>query len=359
MESGGDCMIEVNIQKSCGDFQLDVSFSAGNGVLALLGGSGSGKSMTLRAIAGIVAPDRGRIVVDDTVFFDSEKKINLPPQRRQVGLLFQNYALFPTMTVLDNIITGVRTGSKREKLQIAQEALERFALHGLGGRYPQALSGGQQQRAALARILVGNPRILMLDEPFSALDSHLRDQMERETLDLIHSFGGTTLLVSHSRDEVFRMADQIAVYDGGHIDALGEKHALFQNPGTYRAALLTGCKNFSVVSSLRKEAGITRFHADDWDMDLTVPEYASGTVAGIRGHHIKAASTPGPNTFEMEITDVIEDTFEYMLLLRRSGTQAAPLQWMVDKDTYRTLPKHTLLVHIPPAALMLLRNETA
>ena len=348
-------MIEVNIQKSFGDFVLNVSFTAGNEVLALLGGSGSGKSMTLRAIAGIVTPDRGRIVVDDVVFFDSEKKINLSPQQRQVGLLFQNYALFPTMTVLENVMTGVRTGSRAEKRATAEEALSRFQLGDLRDRLPHALSGGQQQRAALARILVGNPRILMLDEPFSALDSHLRDRLEREVLSLIRDFCGTTLLVSHSRDEVFRMADRIAVYDGGHIDAIDEKHRLFQSPGTYRAALLTGCKNFSHVSALRSDNGQTCFHADDWDMDLQVPGSGSGSLAGIRGHHLCLAEAPGPNTYELEQVGVIEDTFEYVLLLRRPGTQSEPIHWMLSKSDYKTLPDGPLLIHFPPEALMLLR----
>ena len=349
-------MIEVNIQKSFGAFTLDVSFTAGNEVLALLGGSGSGKSMTLRAIAGIVTPDRGRIVVDDVVFFDSEKKIDLSPQQRQVGLLFQNYALFPTMTVLQNIMTGVRTGSRAEKRAAAGAALERFQLQDLGDRYPHELSGGQQQRTALARILVGQPRILMLDEPFSALDSHLRDQLEREVLSLIRDFGGTTLLVSHSRDEVFRMADRVAVYDEGHIDVMDEKHRLFQSPGTYRAALLTGCKNFSHVSSLRHVDGGTVFHADGWDMDLQLPGNSGGSLAGIRGHHLQLAAAPGPNTYEMEVTGTIEDTFEYVLLLRRPGAQGEPIHWMISKADYKALPDGPLLIRFPPEALMLLRE---
>ena len=251
-------MIEVRIEKDLGSFRLDAEFTAGNEILALLGGSGSGKSLTLRCIAGVEKPDRGRIVVDDVVFFDSEMHIDLTPRQRKVGLLFQNYALFPTMTVLQNVMTGVRTGTRAEKRAAAMEAIARYELRGLEDRYPHQLSGGQQQRAALARILVGKPRILMLDEPFSALDAHLRDQMEREVLALLRDFGGTAILVSHSRDEVFRMADRVAVLDGGRIDALGEKHAVFREPGTYTAALLTGCKNFSAVSGFTAENGFLR-----------------------------------------------------------------------------------------------------
>ena len=349
-------MLEVNIQKSFGDFCLDVSFTAGNEVLALLGGSGSGKSMTLRAIAGILTPDSGSIIVDGMVFFDSKKRINLSPQQRQVGLLFQNYALFPTMTVLENIMAGVRTGSKHEKCAAAKAALERFQLRELENRRPHELSGGQQQRVALARILVGQPRLLMLDEPFSALDSHLRDQMEREVLALIHDFGGTTLLVSHSRDEVFRMADRVAVYNEGHIDALDEKHLLFQNPKTYRAALLTGCKNFSRISGLQIQNGQTAFHADDWDVDLTCPGIQHGVMAGIRGHHLRLAEAPGPDVYEMEIAGVIEDTFEYVLLLQRPGRQGTPIHWMISKEAYRSLPPGPLLIRFPAEAMMLLEH---
>lgn len=349
-------MIAVNIQKSLGDFTLNVEFSAGNEVLALLGGSGSGKSMTLRAIAGIITPDSGRIVVDGTVFYDSAQKINLTPQQRQVGLLFQNYALFPTMTVLENIMAGVRQGRRTHKRQIALEAVERYQLSGLENRYPRELSGGQQQRVALARILMGQPKLLMLDEPFSALDSHLRDQLQREVLKLTGSFDGTTLLVSHSRDEVFRMADRVAVYHQGAIDVIGEKHQVFSQPGTYRAALLTGCKNFSRVERLRVKDGETWFYAADWGLELSLQGQAAGSMAGIRGHHITQADGPGPNTFQMEVVDALEDTFEYVLQVRPVGSCATPIYWMLSKDAYRALPPGKLYLHFPQRALMLLRG---
>ena len=349
-------MIEAKIKKSFGDFTLDVDFTAGNEVLALLGGSGSGKSMTLRAIAGIIRPDSGRIVVDGTVFYDSEQKIDLTPQQRHVGLLFQNYALFPTMTVLGNIMTGVRSGSKAEKKQKALEAVERYELTGLEDRYPHPRAGGVLPRVARARSLAGEPNLLMLDEPFSALDSHLRDQLEREVMKLTRSFGGTTLLVSHSRDEVFRMADRVAVYHQCAIDAIGEKHQVFSQPGTYRAALLTGCKNFSAVTDLKTENGITSFRAADWDMDLTLPGTQTGTLAGLRGHHLELAGGPGENTFEMEVTEVIEDTFEYVLQVRRKDSNGGPLSWMLGKDAYRALPQGRLFLRLPPEQLMLLRE---
>ena len=182
--------IEVAIEKDFGSFRLNVSFSGGNEVLAILGGSGCGKSMTLRCIAGIVRPDRGRIAVDGVTFFDSERNINLPPQQRRVGLLFQNYALFHNMTVEENIAAGVREKlSQKEKLALARQSISKFRLDGLEDHLPRALSGGQQQRVALARILIGQPRILMLDEPFSALDSYLRWERNAAHISRHHAAG--------------------------------------------------------------------------------------------------------------------------------------------------------------------------
>ena len=168
--------LEVNIEKKLDGFTLRAAFSAGNIPTALLGASGCGKSMTLRCIAGIVKPDKGRIVLDGRVLFDSEQHIDLPPQQRGAGLLFQNYALFPNMTVEQNILCGLKAEKDRAARQArCAELLRAMRLEPLAKRYPAQLSGGQQQRTALARILAGRPRILMLDEPFSALDSYLRE----------------------------------------------------------------------------------------------------------------------------------------------------------------------------------------
>ena len=159
--------IFVDIEKNLGDFHLKVNFSAEDEVLALLGASGCGKTMTVKCIAGIETPDRGKIVLDGVTLFDSEKHINVSPQQRRTGLLFQNYALFPNMTVLQNIRTGARrekNAARREEL--VQNILDSFGLAELTGRYPHQLSGGQQQRVALARMLVSDPHIVLLDEPF-------------------------------------------------------------------------------------------------------------------------------------------------------------------------------------------------
>ena len=168
--------LEVNITKKLDGFTLHVNFAARSTATAILGASGCGKSMTLRCIAGIVKPDAGRIVLDGRVLFDSAQHIDLPPQQRGVGLLFQNYALFPNMTVEQNVLCGLKAEKTSARKARCAEMLQAMRLESLAKRYPAQLSGGQQQRTALARILVGRPKILMLDEPFSALDSYLREE---------------------------------------------------------------------------------------------------------------------------------------------------------------------------------------
>ena len=209
--------IFVDIEKNLDGFRLNMQLEADNIPIALLGASGSGKSMTLRCIAGVEKPDRGKIVIDGQCVFDSEKKINIPPQERGTGLLFQNYALFPTMTVRQNIMCGAR---RSRKYTCVDALIRQFGLEKLDKRLPSELSGGQQQRVALARILASQPRILMLDEPFSALDAFLRWQVEQQMSEVIESFPGTTILVSHNREETYRLCQKIAVVQDGKTHGL-------------------------------------------------------------------------------------------------------------------------------------------
>lgn len=203
----------VDIRKQLGNFQLDVRFEAENERLALLGASGCGKSVTLRCIAGILTPDEGRIVLDGTVLYDSASRIDLPPQKRQVGYLFQQYALFPNMTVRQNIAAAVRERTRRQA--VTAEKLRQFRLEDAAEKKPWQLSGGQQQRTALARILASGPKAILLDEPFSALDSYLKYQLELELTEMLEQFPGTVLWVSHDRGEVFRSCQRVCVLDRG------------------------------------------------------------------------------------------------------------------------------------------------
>ena len=195
--------LQAKIKKKFSGFTLDVEFETKEGCMGILGASGCGKSMTLKCIAGIEKPDSGRIVLNGRVLFDSEKKINLPVQKRNVGYLFQNYALFPTMTVEQNLMV-VMEGKKEEKRAKIKEQLERFELSGLEKRYPSQLSGGQQQRVALARMLLHQLEKILLDETFNQLDGFLKDTLQLEMLELIEEYQKDVLMVSHSRDEIYR-----------------------------------------------------------------------------------------------------------------------------------------------------------
>ena len=346
--------IVVDIEKALGDFHLKMAFEAGNETLALLGASGSGKSMTLKCIAGIEKPDRGRIVVDDVVLFDSEKHINLPPQQRHTGLLFQNYALFPNMTVLQNIRAGASREPDRKKREAMVAAImDSFGLTPLAHHLPSQLSGGQQQRMALARILVSNPNILLLDEPFSALDNHLRFRLEQEVRQLIGRFGKTVVLVSHDRDEVFRLSDSIAVVSDGSIDAVGSKSEVFHNPQTRMGAMLTGCKNISAVEILDEN----HIRATDWGLTLEVPEIPADTKAvGVRMHDIRPGA--GKNTFRCRVVEEIENPFSYTILLQRvNSTGASPIGWELEKAVWNKLRAPEIGVCLPPEALLLLKDE--
>ena len=343
--------LSVEIEKRLGAFHLQVSFETENEVLALLGASGCGKSMTLKCIAGIEKPDAGRIVLDGRTLFDSEKRINLPPQKRKVGYLFQQYALFPNMTVRQNIAAGLRArkGSDTE----IQEILRAMNLEGMEQKRPYQLSGGQQQRVALARILVNQPEVLLLDEPFSALDSHLRFRLEQEVSEVMRSFGKPVLLVSHDRDEVFRLSDRIAVVHDGHIETIGAKKDVFRAPATRSGAVLTGCKN---ISSIRK-LGQRRVLAEDWNMELELEQdVGDAAYVGIRMHDVRPGA--GPNAFCCRVVKEIENPFSFTVMLQREdAADASPVGWEMEKDVWNALRGETQEIHLPPESILLLKES--
>ena len=309
----------MKIKKDFGGFVLDLELHADNEVLALLGASGCGKSMTLKCIAGIVTPDEGYIRVNDRTLYDSVQNINLTPQQRHVGLLFQNYALFPNMTVEQNIMTGM-TGfkmSKREKKERAREMISSFYLDGLEHHKPSQLSGGQQQRVALARIMVSRPSILMLDEPFSALDSFLRWELEQELMKVLGEFEGTSIIVSHNRDEVYRISDHIAVIVKGHKDCFGDKESLFSNPPTYESAMLTGFRNFSRVEKLDRD----HIRAVDWGAVLPYRANDGADLIALRPEPVSLAEKEEPDTAKFRVGKAIDNMNEMILLITPPDNQ--------------------------------------
>ena len=208
-------MLYVNIEKRLDRYTLKANFKCAKGTLALFGASGAGKSMTLKCIAGIEKPDRGVIQLNDRVLFDSNKNINLPPQKRHVGYLFQDYALFPDMTVSGNILSAMRKLPKAERERKLSDLIKRFQLNGLEKRRPELLSGGEKQRVALARIFASSPQVLLLDEPFSSLDTLLKLQLIPYIREIIADFGGETIMVSHDIEEVRQLCPKlITITDG-------------------------------------------------------------------------------------------------------------------------------------------------
>ena len=267
--------------------------------------------------------------------------------------MFQNYALFPNMTVLQNIRAGAGREPDRKKREAMVAAImDSFGLMPLANHLPSQLSGGQQQRTALARILVSNPRILLLDEPFSALDNHLRFRLEQEVRRIIEDFGKTVVLVSHDRDEVFRLSQSIAILDNGKIDAFGMKKEVFSNPRTRKGAMLTGCKNISHLERL--ESGTA--WATDWDMELEIPGLTPETsVVGIRMHDIRLG--PGKNGFRCRVVEEIENPFSYTIMLQRvNSTDSAPIGWELEKAVWNKLRAPEVGVCLPPEALLLLKD---
>ena len=338
--------LTLDFEKKLDNFTLKVSLDAPDGVTALLGASGSGKSMTLRCIAGIARPDSGRIVLNDRVIFDAAKGINLRPQERRTGFLFQNYALFPGMTVFENVLMGVRSAvhkSKADRIRLAGEMIERMELSHVRNFRASEISGGEMQRTALARILVNDADIMMLDEPFSALDEHLRFSLENELSRVMREFGKTVILVSHNRDEVFRLAGRVAVIHNGVIESSGEVRAVFENPGTVHAARLTGVKN--IAPAKIDAAGY--ISVPGWGIRAPLrgsdEEIPGITAAGIRMNdmslkpRIQESGSADPGRFyDFAIDSVTENLFSYTLDLRNPRvSDPRPLYWQVSRDIWR------------------------
>ncbi len=248
-----------------------------------------------------VTPNCGRIVLNGRVLFDSTKGINLPSGDRHIGFLFQNYALFPHLNVLQNIGFGLQQLPKLERERRINTQITLMQLSGLENRYPQQLSGGQQQRVALARALAIQPEAILLDEPFSALDTHLRSQLEKQLIETLSTYQGVSLFVTHNLEEVYRVCKNILVLSEGKISIYGSKESIFERPQTVSIAQLTGCKNFSRARMVSPQI----VEATDWGCTLCTIEPIPSQLAyvGIRAHQL---------TFPNDLTQ--ENTFRCWLV---------------------------------------------
>lgn len=236
-------MISVDIRKRLGSFDLNVAFEAGQETVVLFGHSGSGKSLSLAAIAGLMRPDAGRIEIAGRPVFDTEAGLNLPPQRRNVGYVVQQLALFPHLTAAQNIGYGLVGVSQARRRARVAELMTLLSLDGLEDRLPRHLSGGQQQRVALARALARPVDALLLDEPFSALDEALRGDLRAELLRLRHDLEIPVVFVTHDLREAYLLGDRISVIDAGSVLQFASRDEVFRRPRTRRVAELTGVRN--------------------------------------------------------------------------------------------------------------------
>jgi molybdate transport system permease protein len=342
--------LEVAIEKETQGFRLAVEFTADGAPLGLLGPSGSGKSMTLRAIAGLETPDRGRIALDGHALFDSAKQINLPARARRVGLLFQNYALFPHLTVAENIAFGLPELSGAEKQRRVAAQLAATRLNGFAERYPATLSGGEQQRVALGRALAVEPAALLLDEPFSALDTHLRSALERQLRETLSTYRGSTVFVSHNLEEAYRISEKLVVLAHGAVVAQGPKEEIFRHPPTIEVARVTGCKNFSRARRLADGS----LEALDWGCALRVtqafaqpPEHVAIRANHIRVHPPQRLASPNRgNVFPCWLAAMTETPFRVTLDLRIGAPPSGPADFHLQAEvlkpeweSFRDLPQ--------------------
>ncbi len=350
----------VDIKRKLEEFSIELQVQSSAGRIGILGASGCGKSMTLKMIAGIETPEEGKIQIGSRVLFDSRNKINVKPQKRNVGYLFQNYALFPAMTVEENIAAGVK-GNKEEKKRRVKEMTERFRLEGLEKRLPGELSGGQQQRTALARIMAYEPEVILLDEPYAALDLFLRDRLEQELLAMLENYRGTAILVSHNRDEIYRFSEDLIIMEEGKAAIFGKSRDIFENPQKIAAARLTGCKNISRVEILDRHS----MRALDFGVMLhTEREIPKDTSAvGFRAHEfVPVWGKRRKNCIRVQIESRAEVPFEWKYYLRpeteeEGNRERELLCWFVQKDKWQELSEKGLpdYLQFPEEKLLFLR----
>ncbi len=346
--------IEVQIQKKLGKYELDIDWKSEKKRIGILGASGSGKSLTLKCIAGIEKPDSGKIMVGDQIFYDGTKKIHVVPQKRGIGYMFQNYALFPTMTVEKNIAAGLKCSKKEQKARV-EEMIERFRLQGLERRLPKELSGGQQQRVALARIMAYEPSVILLDEPFSALDVFLKDRLQQEMMELLEDYEGVVILVSHSRDEIYRFSEEILVIDEGKQVCFGNTRETFAMPKEMKTARLTGCKNIVPVVRVSEH----KIEVPDWGvtfyMEKAVPEETK--YIGVRAREfIPIWGETEENCIPAHIKEKAEFPFEWKYFVKGATETCEDICWYVQSDKWKILEEKGLpdYLKLPEDKIMLL-----
>jgi len=266
-------MLKVDITKTLSNFSLKIAFEVDREILVFFGSSGAGKSLTLECIAGLVRPDKGIIRLDDNIFYQSPSHY-VPRHKRGVGVVFQGYALFPHLTVVQNLAYGIQY-AKGPTIH-AKDMLRRLRLQGLEDRYPNQLSGGQQQRVALGRALVIQPKLLLLDEPFSALDRGMREHLQEDIVTLQKEFDLTIIYVTHNLEDAFLMGDKLAVFQEGRLHQIGPIKEVFSHPNSRSVAEITGVKNIWEGTVVESSVTGLNLQWGEYIIELPPANYAVG-----------------------------------------------------------------------------------
>jgi molybdate transport system ATP-binding protein len=313
-------MIQARIRKifpprnESSGFSLEIDFRAGSGVTVLFGPSGAGKTMVLDSIAGFVRPDEGRILLDDAILFDGAARVHLPPQARNCGYVFQNYALFPHMTVRENLAFAAERRPRLERHRRVNEMLERFRLTETAGRRPHEVSGGQRQRCSIARALIGGPKLLLLDEPTQGLDAPLRTELYQILRQVRADFQTPVLLVTHDLDECFELGDEMLVLREGRIVQSGAPHEILDRPANLDVARLLGAFNLIAGEIRTLDPGRNSSHLRIGEFEIEGP-YFPGRLKGdrvtvcVRPEQLTALprnGRPGPNQIPAALERAVE-----------------------------------------------------
>jgi molybdate transport system ATP-binding protein len=262
--------LSVKLLKKVKGFTLDVEWEIGNEVAVLFGSSGAGKSMTLQLIAGLMEPDAGFIRSNGNIFFDKSSGIDISPQQRSLGYVFQDRILFPHMTVRENIAYGLKRKSREQRDTRVSDMIRLFRLEGLENMPPSQISGGQKQRVALARALIERPKALLLDEPFTALDSSLRFEMRKLLQEVRHQFDIPVVLVTHDFEDAYLLGNHIMIYIEGRVEQAGERDDIFQKPRSKRVAQVLGLKNLYRARVIRKDEHLHRLVLEVNDLQFSM-----------------------------------------------------------------------------------------
>jgi ABC-type sulfate/molybdate transport systems ATPase subunit len=306
-------LLEIRIKRTLPGFNLDVNLTVNEEIVSILGPSGSGKTMALFCIAGLIRPDEGLITLNNRVLYSSKDQIFIAPRKRKIGFVFQNYALFPHLTVAENIAYGLSGQPTQTVADKVAELLEVINIPALKDRYPVELSSGQQQRVALARALAPEPEALLLDEPFSALDTYRKERLEYELLSLYHYYRGDILFVTHDLDQGFKVGKKIAVFDNGNTVQCADKNTVISFPVNRTAARLAGFKNLVEGRVVALSSDAATVFIPEFDQQLTVNAPAlmnfskdQPVIVGIRPEHLDIVDQPTGNAIPCHLDKLVK-----------------------------------------------------